>query len=148
MHGGNGGRPIIHGRYSFKHAASLQSKVQEYLDDPEPGNLLHELALMRALLQDFLDKMVDGTVNTGARGFAFDMAESIGRTVERIAKIQNQTALTSAEVAYITARMTDLIEKYIDDPSRRAAFIEELARDSGIAVPAPAERRRLDTIAG
>src|SRR5690606_14601494 len=76
LHGGaSTGRPIIHGRYSFKHAASLQGKVQEYLADPEPGNLLHELALMRALLQDFLDKMTDGAVDARSRGYAFEMAE-------------------------------------------------------------------------
>lgn len=141
--GKQGGRPIVHGRYSFKHAASLQGKVQEYLADPEPGNLLHELALMRALLQDFLDKMTDGAVDARSRGYAFEMAESISRTVERIAKIQNQTALTSAEVAYITARLSDLIVKYIDDPAKRAAFIEELTGVVGTRAEYPAARYEL-----
>ena len=39
MHGGKAGRPITHGRYSVKHRASLQAKMNEFLDDPQPGNI-------------------------------------------------------------------------------------------------------------
>jgi hypothetical protein len=132
-HGGgpNMGRPIEHGRYSVKHAQSLQDKVEAFRHDPEPGNLLDELALNRALLQDMLDKMLDGPVTADARRHIFDMTESIGKTVERIAKIRNQTALTAAEVAYVTARFSDLMVQYIDDPAKRAAFLDELERSVG-----------------
>ena len=141
MHGGtNPGRPILHGRFSLTHRQALAEKVQRFLDDPRPGDLTAELALMRALLQDYLDRFPDGTP-LPAKEIArvMEWIETIGRLVERIARILSTTALTSAEVQLLQARIVDLLVKYVDDPAQRLAFLDELGAtvgdDSGHARP-------------
>ncbi len=128
MHGGtNPGRPIIHGRYSVKHQQSLQEKYQRFLEDPEPGSLLSELALLRTLFQDFLDRFTDTVfIDKKTRDHAFDMAEGIGKLVERINRIFNQTALTQHDLQYLQVVLTNLLVKHIDDPEKRATFLAEL----------------------
>ena len=132
MHGGtNPGAPIKHGRYSIKHRESLQKKQEQFLEDPEPGNLMDELALGRAFLQDFLERLSDAPINQKTRDHVFDMIESVGKLVERISRILNQTALTQSELQFLQARLVDLVIKYIDDPNKQAAFLGELRASVG-----------------
>lgn len=127
FHGAKAGAPIKTGRYSLKHRASLEAKAKTFLESPSPGDLTGELAMNRALLQDFLDRFPEGApLPLNAIQSIFEMTESIGRTVERIAKILNQTALTQAEVQFLRAQLVELVVKYIDEPERRLAFAAEL----------------------
>ena len=133
MHGGTSlGRPLIHGRYSLVHRQALADKLQTFLADPRPGDLTAELALMRALLQDYLERFPTGQplpANEIAR--VMEWIETIGRLVERIARIMSTTALTQAEVSLLQARLVDLLVKYVDDPAQRLAFLDELAATVG-----------------
>lgn len=131
LHGGNAGRPIETGRYSLRHRASLEEKATAFLSDSAPGDLTGELALMRALLQDYLERFPDtAPLSLENIQHIYEMLESIGRTVERIARILNQTALTQAEVQFLKARLVDLAVKYVDN-SRRDAFFAELSAAFG-----------------
>lgn len=128
LHGGvSSGRPVVHGRYSVKHRAKLAEKYQAFLGDPHPGDLVNELAMMRALFQDYLSRFEDG-VPLGADdiGRLYSMLDTIGKLVERINRILTNTALTTAEIQYLQARIVDLIGRYIDDRQQREAFIREL----------------------
>ena len=127
-HGGmSPGRPIIHGRYSVKHRQSLHDKMQEFLDDPAPANLMHELAVERAFLQDFLSKLAgEDKIDVATTNHVFDMTDAISRLVERISRMLNQTAITQMEITFLQATITNLIVKYIDDPTRRIEFVAEL----------------------
>jgi len=128
IHGGSEkmGRPPVHGRYAVKHREKLHSKMQEFLNDPAPANLMPELAIQRALLQDFLERLTDQPLDAKSSGHIFEMTESISRLVERITKMLNQTALTQMDVRYLQAILTDMIVRYIDDPAKRAEFVAEL----------------------
>jgi hypothetical protein len=151
MHGGkDSGRPVTHGRYSLAHRAKLAEKAQEFIDDPEPGNLASELALMRALLQEYLERWVTGT-NPGEKQIVgiMGMVEAIGRMVERIAKIESLTALTQAEVRLLQARFADIISRYIDDPRKRLQLVDELEADPVLYGRAARERHeRATTLEG
>jgi hypothetical protein len=127
LHGGKGsGRPIIHGRYSFKHKESLREKQRIFLNDPDAGNLLPELALLRALLQDYLDRLGDDMKLSHFNvGHVQGLVTDIGRHVERIARIQNQTALTIAEVQFIQVALKEIIGKYVPE-ERLDEFFTEL----------------------
>lgn len=132
LHGGKAGAPIKTGRYSLTHRKSLEAKALAFAADPNPADLTGELSLMRALLQDYLDRFTDNTrlpYEDIAR--LFEMIEAISRLVERIAKMLNATALTQAEVQYLQARIADLLSAYVPDPSDRARFIAELAESIG-----------------
>ena len=131
LHGGKSpGAPIIHGRYSIKHREKLQAKVDQFLEDPQPGSLLDELALERALLQDLLDKITDQT-DQKTRGAIIFLISEIRKTVESISRMMNQTALTQADINYLQAVLTGLLIRYIDDPEKRCAFMGELRRAMG-----------------
>ena len=148
LHGGNAGRPIISGRYSVKHRASLNEKMQQFLSDPAPANLMPELAIQRAFLEEFLDKVTEGPVSAKTTDHIFAMTESISRLVERITRMLNQTAITQMDIHYLQTILTDLILKYIDDPSKRIEFLAELRSafgsdrrsDRTAALAAPAEQ--------
>lgn len=136
LHGGaeGTGRPVTHGRYSVKHRASLEGKVQQFLHDPAPGDLNAELALIRALLQDYLERFVEGQpMSVKEIQPILDMVERIGTMVERIARIMMATALTQAELQVLQAIFADLVIRYIDDPAKREQFV----LDFQAALPAP-----------
>ena len=123
-HGGNNkGGNLKHGRYSAKNASRLQEKVEAFRDDPEPGSLWEELALQRAVLQDFNQRVVDGLSKEEAEHI-FAMTEAITRTVDRINKIMSRTALTGAEIEYLQARYADILKRYVPADSRAAALRE------------------------
>ena len=61
MHGAGtkatpGGAPITTGRYSRLQRERLRDLYHAYLADPDPLNLSDELAMLRALVQDFVDR--------------------------------------------------------------------------------------------
>jgi hypothetical protein len=134
LHGGlSTGPPVKTGRYSLTHRKSLEAKAQAFANDPHPADLTGELTLMRALLQDYLDRFSDSTrLGYDDIERLFGMMEAIGRLVERIAKMLNATALTQAEVQYLQARIADLLSIYVPDSEQRARFLSELAESIGV----------------
>ena len=140
LHGGSShGRPMVHGRYSLAHRSSLAEKAQRFREDPAPGDLSEELVLMRALLQDFLDRYADGIPLPGdAIAAAYAMLGSITGTVERIFRILNQTALTQAEVQYLAARLGDALNTHVSDPELRSRIL-----DATFGPPDPASSHAL-----
>lgn len=55
LHGGCGG-VLKHGRYSKVNRVRLGNLIAEYEDDPDPLNVLPELAAARALFVDFIER--------------------------------------------------------------------------------------------
>lgn len=127
LHGGkSSGPPIKTGRYSLKHRASLNEKAERFLNDPSPGDLTGELALLRAMLQDYLERFPEEMpLSLDTIQQVSGMIENVGRNVERISRILNATALNQAEVKLLQARLVDLALKYVDD-SKRDGFFAEL----------------------
>ena len=132
LHGGK--TPIKTGRYSLVHRQSLAAKAQKFLDDPAPSELGSELALMRALLQDYLERYADGVKMPAAEiERVFGMIETITKLVERATKILNTTALTQAEVMLMQTKIVDLLIKYVPNPDDRIKFVDELQQSIGAA---------------
>lgn len=127
-HGGKStGPPPIHGRYSLIHQQVLAEKVQHFLDDPAPGDLTAELALLRALLDDYVGRFGEGIpMRAEDVQFIASLIREVGAMVERVARILNQTALTAAEVRFLTARVADLVVRYVEDPDAQRRFLDEL----------------------
>lgn len=125
-----------HGRYSKYLNQSLQDKLAT-VDDENPLDLLPELQVQRALLADYLNRFSEG-MRLGAPDiqFLFGWSGEIGRTVERIVKMRNDTALTAAEVALIAMRIPEVVTKYIDDPDTQRRFIADLFAAIGVSVRA------------
>ncbi len=135
LHGGNAGAPIITGRYSIKRQA-LAAKAQAFYADPTPGDLTAELVLMRALLQEYLDRFEDEKTRLPFDDIQriFGMVEAIGRLVERIAKILATTALTQNEVQQFKQAFLAELPNYVPESDKRVEFIAAIAAALGFAV--------------
>lgn len=133
MHGGpavrrgNENGNYKHGRYSKYLPATVRAKVEAF-EDTDPLDLLDELNTQRALLADYLERYQFQAIALPAHEIDRVMAwvNDVGRMVERMVKIRNESALTAAEIAYLKLRMKEAIAKYIDDPDKREAFIREV----------------------
>ena len=129
VHGGSSGtgRPPIHGRYSVHKRQSLQGKIEQFYNDPQAGDLRSELALMRALLQDYIDRFEDGMpLGVDDIGRMYAMVDGIGKTVERIAKILAMTALTQAELQLLQVTLIDALSEFVPEPDRQRAFVSRV----------------------
>ena len=146
MHGGKSpGGPIRHGRYSLTHRQALADKVERFLDDPAPGDLTAELALLRALLQEYLERFTEHqALRAEDIQFLAGLIREVGAMVERVARILNQSALTAAEVQYLTARVADLVVQYIAEPDAQHGFLDELRAAVGPGRRALGARPGLD----
>lgn len=138
MHGGKSlsgpdSPTFRHGRYSLTARENMAIKAQQFLNDPAPGDLTGELAILRALLQTYLDRFEHTTMALSDIQSVYGMIDSIGRMVERISKILNETALTQAELQVLQATLADMLIRYIDDDDRRAQFMGELQAALGAA---------------
>ena len=123
---------MIHGRYSTVKRAALQEKIEAFRADPAAGDLRSELAILRALLQDYLDRFPDGVPLTSADiSNIYGMIDGIGRLVERIAKILAMTALTQAELQLLQVTLIDAIKEFIPEPERQRAFVSRIAGTFG-----------------
>lgn len=130
MHGGKSLKGIESatyktGLYSKFAPTQIRDKI-EYFQDADPLELVHELALTRALLAEFLSRFQDVSLDLFSITAMSDLVLSIGKTVERISKIKNNTALTAAEITYLAARCAEIVTHYIHDPTEQSAFIAEL----------------------
>jgi hypothetical protein len=117
-----GGAPPTHGRYSAKRRESLQEKIQEYREEDDPTQLWEELALLRAVLQEWLSNLE--TVDEDTVGVILDLQNSIRRTLDTINKMQTRSALTAAEVEYLQARMADVFKSYVPRENQEDAINE------------------------
>jgi len=94
---------------------------------------------LRALLEEYLDRFGDDMrLNHQNVGHIQGMVTDIGRLVERIARIQNQTALTVAEIQLLNVRLSDLIVKYVEH-DKLENFYREL--DEALGLPAGQPRQ-------
>ena len=134
LHGGlSPGAPVKSGRYSVVHRRSLQTKMQTMAADPTPGDLAAELALQRALLDEYLGRFTDGlALPADDIERLFGWLESIGKQTERIHRIMAQTALTVAEVNLLQAVLADLLRRYLPDEQRELFMMELTAATGGV----------------
>lgn len=117
-----------HGRYADYTSEKVKSKLARADDGDDPMDLLPELDLQRALFAEYLSRFQDGTtmLTAGDLNMLMQFVTDIGRMVERITKMRNETALTHAEVKYLAARISDVVRKHIYDPAQQQAFIYDL----------------------
>ncbi|MHC4646788.1 MAG: hypothetical protein ACYTBJ_14915 [Planctomycetota bacterium] len=106
--------------------------MEQFEDDPTPYDLDSELAMMRALFDDYLSRFADGIPLQGHDvDRLMKMLENVSRLVERIMKIMNDTALTQTELLYIKARMADELPNYITDTNDQIALVRAIFGDFG-----------------
>lgn len=141
MHGGKAGRPATHGRYSSRIPAHIE-ELAETFKEGNPLDVMDELALQRALFTNYLSRFQNEAIKPTLADLDYlnGWLTEITRTVERIYKIRNSTALTAAEVAFIASRIPEVVAKYIQDRDQQNKFVDELF---GITGTPPADALQL-----
>jgi hypothetical protein len=86
-HGGS--VPVLHGRYSTLKHLRVAAKLEQMENDPEPMNILPELALLRALTQDYIERydalttaLLDWHLSYLARPLSRDRIEMLQRVLD------------------------------------------------------------------
>jgi hypothetical protein len=135
MHGAGGkSKPnlgaIRHGRYSRLKTEQLRSLIAEFENDPDPLNLMAELAAARALFQDFTDRYVESRDSlilwSQSRetakptqildiGTAYKMVSEITRIVERIEKVRASNAISRPDLMRVLTEMSRVVSSLVDD---------------------------------
>jgi hypothetical protein len=128
LHGGaSDGRPIIHGRYAKALQGKLREKFIATQEDPNPLDLLPELAVQRTLLTDYMSRFIPGmTMSAADIKIVFDLSNDVVTTATKIVTNRNQSALTVAEIKYLQMGILALLDEFIPDPDRRRAFVARL----------------------
>src|SRR5690606_14036435 len=143
IHGGKTPKGVdspqyIHGRYSKTLPQQIRAKIET--DASDPLDLLPELQVQRALFSEYLNRFQDPISPPQEAIYALQKwADDIGKMVERIVRMKNETALTKAEVAFIVARIPEVVSRYVDDPEKQRQFISELFGVVGGVQPSHSE---------
>lgn len=130
MHGGTSLKgadspTLKHGIYSPHLRDSMKAKLAD-VQTANPLDLLPELEVQRTLLSEYLSRFkVGGNPTNFDIDYMIRWSAEIGRTVERMVKMKNETALTQAEVQFLAVRIVELIGKYVVDPDKQRAFVAE-----------------------
>ena len=148
FHGG--ASPIRHGRYSAIERPELAALIERYEGDPDPLDLIPELATMRALFDGFVsryDELVEALMEWNAEEYqdASDarrkprpqripplesvakLLSEITKIVKRIEDIRAQNAVSRPALFRILREMGAVVRRHndIEDPARRLKAIED-----------------------
>lgn len=113
LHGGCS--PIKHGRYS-QIKGHLGKKIQEHFSNPNPLDLLPELASLSALLEIWLTKNDTKEMAAQAMSGAIPLIDGIRKTVDTIHKMQTRELLTSREMEMGIMELSRIISEEVKDP--------------------------------
>jgi len=130
LHGGASPRGVESatfktGLYSRYLPETIERKAQAFLE-ADPLELISEMALLRALLAEYVGRFDEIKMTARDVALLADLAERVGKFGERIGRMRNESALTGAELTYLAARIADIVVKYIDDPDEQRAFVADL----------------------
>jgi hypothetical protein len=128
MHGGKGsGRPPVHGRYSkaFARHPELLAAYETMRDDPALEETKNEIALLRALLAQYVEKFGSSLLRPDALSVVQGLAGDITKAVERRHKIEHgeKVTITVKDYEAFLARTVALTEEFFGAHPRYEAFL-------------------------
>lgn len=111
-HGGS--TPIKSGRYTRLSTIRVRELVEEHINDEHPLDLLHELSLARALLQDYIERSAEDE-NAEPLAESIRLVERIARIVDTMERIRAQNAVTPAELNRLMLNMGLVVRQFVAD---------------------------------
>lgn len=123
LHGGN--NIVKHGRYSQVRSTRIRELIAKHMADPEPLNVLPELATARSFLEDTIDRVKTGEtpIDPGVVSGIMAHIETISRIVKRIEDIRSQDAISRPELIRVLTEMGRIAENRITQIGRGIAEI-------------------------
>lgn len=133
QHGG--ATPIRHGRYSAIRREPLRQLIEQHMEDPEPLNMLPELATARSLFEEYVNRyeeLVDALVAWNAGEYAekgpsarpqripelasvTSLVSEITKIVKRIEDVRSQNAISRAEMGRVVMEMMRTVKARVDE---------------------------------
>jgi hypothetical protein len=116
LHGGKGGGRVKHGLYSLQHQTKLAELYESLKGLEDPLDLRPELAMLRSLVQDWIDRydenrnalLLWSASFTQPRPVAihdisegWKILEAVSRVVERIEKARSQNAISRPDLVRV-----------------------------------------------
>lgn len=137
LHGGS--NPVKHGRYSKINRPRLRDLVEQFENDPEPLNTHGELALVRALGTDYIQRYDEFTealiawhdswkIDPDAPGKpprvldvadAYKIVSEVTRIVERIEKQRAENAVSRKDLLRVMDSMGRVVKAHADEKTYR-----------------------------
>jgi hypothetical protein len=111
LHGG--ATPIKHGRYSLTHRETIGHLIQEHRESPDPLDTTEEIAVLRALAEDYLSTK-HGTENFDPETAA-KLIEQVGKQVARIQSALAQNAISRKDFLRVMTEMGRAVEARVAD---------------------------------
>jgi hypothetical protein len=141
LHGGNA--IAKHGRYSKMKRHELRGLIERHEADPDPLNILPELAAARALFEDYIERYDQWAaalvawhesyaVGGGAPkprqvldiADAYRIVAEITKIVERIERIRSADAISRPDLYRVMGEMGRIVEAHVPDD----AALQEIKR--------------------
>jgi hypothetical protein len=137
LHGGAVGKQMTHGRYSTIQRVRLRDLIEGYERDPDPLNMLPELAVARALFVDYVDRVKKGESGE-AGGTDFDvgaarqLVSEVTQIVKRIEDGRAANAISRADFYRVVMELGRVVDVRVEDEDVRAQIHDDWLR---IALP-------------
>lgn len=135
-----GGGPLKHGRYSKFKDRPLGEAIDRFADDPRPLELQQELAVLRALFEDYVERYDEfktaliswnQTQEQGARpSKVMDLSDAsrilteIGLMVERIERIDLSKAVSLTSLERIMGAMADVVANNVSNKQTQEKILQ------------------------
>lgn len=151
VHGGKGIRAaakknLKHGMYStYLCRSSLRDRIAEMEDRPDPLDLLPEVAALRGIFVDFVNRYeemkdalllwaaswkIDRANDEGKPLKVLDIADAyrilseVSKVVERIEKVRSQNAVSRPDLTRIMQEMGRVVERYVKDEATQEKILD------------------------
>lgn len=135
-----GDGPLKHGRYSKFKDKPIGEAIERFAEDPQSLELPQELAVLRALFEDYIDRYDEfkdaliawnSTLEPKARpvrimdlGEASRILNEVGLMVERIERIDLSKAISLTSLERIMGAMADVVANHVKSKAIRTRILQ------------------------
>ena len=126
----------------------LNPKIEQLLKDPEWADLRKEIAMLRALLELFLEKNEAALEDPDTQKHAAKMADEIGILVDRLHKILygEEYSINIYGIQAYAARMAEILNDEIEDPDLLLRIYKRVQTVFGDPIESRAVPKLLTTV--
>ena len=127
IHGRRARTPALRHHYAIT-SPELGELVAQYQSDPDPLNVLHEIAVLRALIHRAIEAIDESQTPPGKRSLERsipDLIEHLSRVVSRVEKARARRSISEEEFVLLFRRVALVVKHHVRDQDILAA----IARD-------------------
>lgn len=122
-----GATPIYHGLYSKYAKTLLADKIKEAKDDPELLDITKDIAFIRSLVVNLLEKCEEsGRLDGESRDKLADFTMKIGALIEKHKRVTEGYKVRIEVVGLFIERVMEVVERRIDESRIKESILRDL----------------------